>query len=269
MRHLGTQVALFITGVVFSTLSSAQVNVRDGFFDSAGVKIHYIEAGQGEAVFLHHGLTSHAQALVDVGLFERLAPNFRVIAMDARGHGQSGKPHTLESYGVEMSNDIIRLLDHLGIEKTHIVGYSMGVFVIGKAVVSHEDRFLSATFGGGAPDWEWPQELDEQIRAEAQNMRENPPQRVVDLGLDNLALSLVIDGESQLVVTKEGLEGLRIPLMAIVGSEDDGMIDYVRNFAELLPNMNYVVMDGIEHNVGMRAPQFAASLAEFLAANKN
>lgn len=266
MRYTLVRVTLCLAGIAFSSLACAQISIRDGFFDSAGVKIHYIEAGAGEVVFLHHGQGGNARNWVDVGIVERLAPEFRVIAIDARGHGQSDKPHTPESYGVEMSNDIIRLLDHLGVEKAHIVGYSFGVWASIKAVVSHEDRFLSATFGGAAPDWEWPQELDERVRANARNMRENPEQRVVDLGLDNLALSLVIEGTSQLVVPKESLERLLIPLMAIVGSEDR-QFNPVRRLAELLPDMKYVVMNGVDHNGTIRAALFVESLDEFLNAN--
>ncbi len=47
-----------------------------------------------------------------------------------------------------MAEDVVRLLDHLGIEKAHIVGYSLGGFTTLKLVTMHPERFLSATLGG-------------------------------------------------------------------------------------------------------------------------
>ena len=65
--------------------------VADGPFDSAGVQIHYSDNGDGETVVLVHGLLGNhqqwqpvASALVNAG--------YRVVAIDARGHGQSDKP---------------------------------------------------------------------------------------------------------------------------------------------------------------------------------
>jgi pimeloyl-ACP methyl ester carboxylesterase len=49
-----------------------------------------------------------------------------VTAIDNRGHGQSDKPHNADAYGSNMSDDVIRLMDHLKIKKAHVLGYSMG-----------------------------------------------------------------------------------------------------------------------------------------------
>jgi len=96
-------------------------------FDSNGVSIQYTVEGQGEPVVLIHGL--HASTDINwraPGIIKALAENYQVIAMDVRGHGHSGKPEQEEAYGMEMVEDVIRLLDHLKIKKAHVVGYSMG-----------------------------------------------------------------------------------------------------------------------------------------------
>jgi len=69
-----------------------------------------------------------------------------VIAIDARGHGKSGKPADAKAYGAEMGQDIVRLLDHLKIPRAHIVGFSMGAIIVGHLVTTNPDRFISATF---------------------------------------------------------------------------------------------------------------------------
>ena len=64
------------------------------------------------------------------------------------GHGKSGKPRGTSQYGVEMARDVIRLLDHLQISRAHMVGYSMGGFIVMNLLAAHPDRFLTATLGG-------------------------------------------------------------------------------------------------------------------------
>src|SRR5438105_4735903 len=107
-------------------------------FDSAGVKIAYIESGKGEDVILVHGLYSSAQMnWVMPGIFKRLAEKYRVVALDLRGHGDSDKPDAEDAYGQPMVDDITRLMDHLKIQKAHIVGYSLGGIIVMKFVVDH------------------------------------------------------------------------------------------------------------------------------------
>jgi pimeloyl-ACP methyl ester carboxylesterase len=89
-------------------------------FQAAGVKLHYLAAGQGEPVILLHGLASSAEI------------NWKltgVIALDLPGHGQSDKPEKESAYGKQVVEDVVLLMDHLKIQKAHIVGYSIGGWV--------------------------------------------------------------------------------------------------------------------------------------------
>jgi pimeloyl-ACP methyl ester carboxylesterase len=128
---------------------------QDQFFDSNGVRIRYVEQGSGDVVVLLHGNGSTLKAWIDAGVFPQLAQEYRVIALDARGHGQSGKPHDVHAYGREMGLDVIRLLDHLGIRRAHIVGYSMGASITAQLLTTHAERFRSATLGGAAGRFRW------------------------------------------------------------------------------------------------------------------
>src|SRR5438093_10296877 len=95
--------------VIFGGLARAE----DGNFDSNGVKIHYVIEGEGDAVILIHGfVANHVIQWKAPGIMKELAKNYKVIAIDNRGHGQSGKPHQVEKYGVEMVEDVVRLMDH-------------------------------------------------------------------------------------------------------------------------------------------------------------
>jgi pimeloyl-ACP methyl ester carboxylesterase len=79
------------------------------------------------------------------------APGFLVIALDCRGHGKSDKPHDVAKYGHEMAADVVRLLDHLKVDKAHLVGYSSGAFIAGNVAANHPERVLSVVYGGQAP----------------------------------------------------------------------------------------------------------------------
>lgn len=137
-------------GLLALGLASKPPVVIDAVFDSNGVEIHYVSAGEGEPVVLLHGWMS------DVSMWGRLDTNpateqYQLIAVDLRGHGKSDKPHDPEQYGPEMAEDVVRLLDHLELQKAHLIGYSMGAIVAGKIAATHPDRVLSIVYGGQAP----------------------------------------------------------------------------------------------------------------------
>ena len=94
----------------------AQSALEDKFFDSKGVTIRYVDVGRGEPVVLVHGFSSSVEGNWGApGVIAALEKDFRVVALDCRGHGKSDKPHDAAAYGNEMVEDVARLLDHLGI----------------------------------------------------------------------------------------------------------------------------------------------------------
>jgi pimeloyl-ACP methyl ester carboxylesterase len=97
-------------------------------FDSAGVPIYFEDRGAGDPVVLVHGFASNADNNWGVtGWLDLLARSYRVVALDCRGHGKSGKPHDVADYaGTIMEDDVVRLMDHLSIRRALLMGYSMG-----------------------------------------------------------------------------------------------------------------------------------------------
>src|SRR5262245_47419701 len=118
-------------------------------FDSAGVRIHYTIHGRGDPVILIHGLYSNGRMNWDLtGITAELANQHQVIALDCRGHGQSGKPEAEGSYGTNMVEDVVRLMNHLKIARAQVVGYSMGGMIAMKLATMHPDRLSSVVLGG-------------------------------------------------------------------------------------------------------------------------
>ena len=125
-------------------------------FDSDAVEIAYEVAGEGPPIVLVHGFAaSIAMNWKTTAWFKTLTgAGRRVIALDCRGHGKSGKPHDPEAYrGGRMPDDVIRLMDHLSLERADLMGYSMGGMLSSYLLVHHPARFSSvvlAGIGGGA-----------------------------------------------------------------------------------------------------------------------
>ncbi len=129
------------------------------YFDSAGARIHYTDEGSGVPVILVHGFAANANLNWRLpGIINRLKKEYRVIAMDTRAHGFSDKPHDTGKYGMNMVDDVARLMDHLKIEKAHLAGYSMGGFISLAFAGKYPERLLSLTQGGSGwyPRGEYP-----------------------------------------------------------------------------------------------------------------
>lgn len=124
-------------------------------FNSDGVRIAYIDVppadGAGKPILLIHGFASnHAVNWVNTQWVRALTQaGYRAIALDNRGHGESEKLYDPAAYSSDaMANDAIRLLDHLGIERAHVMGYSMGGRITAHIALDHADRVRSALIGG-------------------------------------------------------------------------------------------------------------------------
>ncbi len=120
-------------------------------FNSDGVEIAYLDEGGGEPMLLIHGFASNTQAnWVDTGWVRELTrAGYRVISIDNRGHGRSAKPHDPALYGAPiMAEDARRLLDHLGLPRADVMGYSMGARITAFLTMAHPARVRSAVFAG-------------------------------------------------------------------------------------------------------------------------
>ena len=111
------------------------------------MKLNYVEQGTGDPVFLIHGLFG---SLSNLGNLARvLAPNYRVISVDLRNHGNS--PHDAEMCLVSMANDIIELMNSLSIASAYFVGHSLGGKVAMQLAMNSPDRVKSLVVADISP----------------------------------------------------------------------------------------------------------------------
>ena len=116
-----------------------------------GVTLHYQDEGEGPPVLLLHGLGNSGQDWeFQVPALRRAG--YRLIRPDLLGFGHSGLPES--GYGPEdMASDMRALLTHLGVERAHLVGYSMGGAVAYQLAVDEPRRWLSLAIINSVPSF--------------------------------------------------------------------------------------------------------------------
>ena len=122
------------------------------FAENKGIRIHYHVEGDGTPLVLQHGLTSDIERWYMHGYVNELSDDYKLIIVDARGHGKSDKPHSSDKYdGESMASDVIAVLDQERINKAHYIGYSMGGSIGFYLAKIFSNRFHSLIIGGMHP----------------------------------------------------------------------------------------------------------------------
>jgi len=122
------------------------------FITREGIRIRYEQDGKGPPLVLHHGFSSNLEVWLAAGYARTLRTDYQLILIDARGHGASDKPHDPHTYRLEeFADDVVAVLDELGIAKAHYWGYSMGAAIGFEIIRRAPTRFHSFTLGGHTP----------------------------------------------------------------------------------------------------------------------
>jgi pimeloyl-ACP methyl ester carboxylesterase len=108
---------------------SSRLTPVDGFIDTNGVRLHYVDWGSASQppVLLLHGGSAHAHWWDFV--VPALAARYRCVALDLRGHGDSGWPATLDYRLETHAADVAAAIDALDLRDVAVVGHSFGGFV--------------------------------------------------------------------------------------------------------------------------------------------
>jgi pimeloyl-ACP methyl ester carboxylesterase len=257
-----------------SAVRAADEPAESTFTASDGVKIHYLELGQGTPVVLIHGYTgtAHGNWFLN-GVGQALAKKHHVVAIDCRGHGQSEKPHEPEKYGKQMVKDVVELMDHLKIPKAHVHGYSMGGFIVTQLLVMAPERFITASYGGsGVP------EVEDAYKAQVpkDNPGPDPQEKEATATLltnpqrDDKALAAVRQAWNQNDRGAIDLTKIKIPVLAING-EFDGPNNKTHRMKRELADFEAVVLPGKSHLTAIMAgyiPQlYIDALVKFIDEN--
>ena len=218
-------------------------------FDSNGVKIAYSVQGKGEPVVLIHGWLSCGWINWDLpGTTGLLAKDHRVITLDMPGHGASDKPTKDEAYGPELVENVVRLMDHLKIEKAHIVGYSMGGIIAAKFLAKYPQRTLSGTLGGMG----WLREGSFEQKIFAAGGKDGKPVGVCFRSLAKLAL------------TEQEIKSIRVPVVILFGDRDGLKKGYVEPLQRVRKDWPVIEIKDADHITCILKPQFKEEIQKWL-----
>lgn len=247
-------------------------------FTSDGLRLAYFDEGprDGDPIVLVHGFGSNVRVnWVQTGWVDTLVgAGFRVIALDNRGHGASEGPHDPARYNTRdcLAEDVRRLMDHLGLDRADVMGYSMGAWITGHLATLHPERLRSAIFGGlamaMATGLGGQETIAAALEAETDDAVTSPKGRVYrafgkQTGSDLLALAACMRGSRQPVPVDQ-LAALRLPVLIAVGTKDDvaGSVDAL---AAIIPGSEVLPIPGRDHMLATGDKVFKAGALDFLA----
>jgi len=244
-------------------------------FTHDGTEIAYLDEGEGEPIVLVHGFASNKEVnWVSPGWVTTLTrAGRRVIALDNRGHGDSTKLYDPAAYhSAIMAQDARALIEHLGLPRADVMGYSMGARITAFLALAHPECVRAAVLGGlgirlvegvGLPDTIAhaleAASLDEVSDPTAYMFRAFAEQTKSDLR----ALAACLRGSRQTLSRAEAGR-IAVPLMVAVGTEDP-IAGSPQALAALIPGAQALAIPGRDHMLAVGDKVFKAKVLEFLA----
>jgi pimeloyl-ACP methyl ester carboxylesterase len=243
-------------------------------FKTGPVDLAYIDEGDGEPVVLVHGFASTKEVnWVNPGWVTTLTrAGRRAIAFDNRGHGASTRLYDPALYHTAlMADDIRGLLDHLGLARADILGYSMGARNTAFLALNHGDRVRSAILGGlgihlveGAG---LPHSIADALEALSIDDVADPQGRMFrafadQTKSDRMALAACIRGSRQ-SLSRSDAARIAVPVLVAVGSKDN-IAGSPHELAALIPGSRALDIPGRDHMLSVGDRFFKEAVLTFL-----
>lgn len=260
------------------------------------VRLYYEEVGQGTPIlFVHEFASDHRGWEPQMRAFGQ---RYRCIAYSARGYTPSDVPSDKNAYSYRhVMRDAVAVLDHLKIDRAHLIGLSMGGYTSLQVALNHPDRVRSlvlAGTGSGSERW-YTQDFQKHSRALGDMFeREGSaavaktygfgPSRVPFLLKDPRGFAEFVDrlaehdaqgsantsrgfqgGRPSLYDFEAELKKLTTPALIVVGDEDDRCIEPSRFLKQAIPAAGLVMLAKTGHAVNLEEPAlFNQAVADFL-----
>jgi pimeloyl-ACP methyl ester carboxylesterase len=244
-------------------------------FDNGAVEIAYLDEGEGEPIVLVHGFASSKNVnwVYPTWVSELKKAGRRVIALDNRGHGESGKLYDPAQYEVAiMAGDVVALMDHLGIERADIMGYSLGSRMTAVLALSHPQRLRSAILGGigigmivgGGPG------ENVAVALEAPSLEDvtDPVGRTFrafadQTRSDHRALAACLRGSRRLMTSDEAAR-IDVPVLIAVGTTDE-IAGSAQALGEIIPGAEVLDIPNRDHMRAVGDKVYKAGVIDFLS----
>jgi pimeloyl-ACP methyl ester carboxylesterase len=243
-------------------------------FENNGVTLAYDDIGQGDCIVLIHGFASNRnenwRRVGWYGAIER--KRMRLLALDQRGHGESAKPHDEASYRNDvLLGDVIALMDHAGVKRAHVMGYSMGARTALAFGLTHPDR-VNHLIAGGVGDKLFDTRpaghpmrdamLAENVDAISEPLLRSFRTFAEEQGEDCEALAACAS-ELDFGLARENLSMIAVPTLIVAGGRD-ALAGSAQRLADIIPGARAVTLPGCDHFSAIPHALFKASVFDFL-----
>ncbi|HBM87070.1 MAG: alpha/beta hydrolase [Parvibaculaceae bacterium] len=239
--------------------------------DINGISVYYETYGDGSPVLVLHGGSAFIETMHNQ--ITALADHHFVVAPDSRAHGRTGDADGVPLSYAQMADDMIALMDHMGLAKADIVGWSDGGNIgidiairyptrVGKLVTYgsnfHTNGLVPDEEGAGInsspddPSWEV-------VRSFYQSVAPNPDHWPVFHG------KLMTMWDTQPTFTTDDLGRISSPVLVMAGEFDSIKETHTREMAASIPNGSLVIVEGEDHFAPLMAPEkVTPRIVEFL-----
>jgi pimeloyl-ACP methyl ester carboxylesterase len=244
-------------------------------FHNGAVEIAYLDEGEGDPIILVHGFASSKNVnwVYPTWVSELKKAGRRVIALDNRGHGDSGKLYDPARYEIAiMADDVIALMDHLAIDRADIMGYSLGSRMTAVLALKAPQRLRSAILGGigigliagGGPG----ESVAEALEAPSLEDVTDPVGRTFrafadQTRSDRRALAACLRGSRRLM-TREEAARIRVPVLIAVGGNDE-IAGSAAALGEVVPGAQVLDIPYRDHMRAVGDKVYKVGVADFLS----
>ena len=259
-------------------LTSQKMELSMPSFHNGDVEIAYLDEGEGEPIVLVHGFASSKNVnwVYPTWVSELKKAGRRVIALDNRGHGDSGKLYDAAQYEIAiMAGDVVALLDHLAIERADVMGYSLGSRMTAVMALGQPQRLRSAILGGigiGMIEGGGPGE-NVALALEAPSLDDvtDPVGRTFrafadQTRSDRRALAACLRGSRRLM-TRDEAAGINVPVLIAVGTADE-IAGSAQALGKIIPGAQVLDIPNRDHMRAVGDKVYKTGVIEFLSRQK-
>ena len=239
MKQLGTILFWFLP----------VLGIAQKYTDINGLKMYYEVKGEGNPLLVLHGGTGSIESMTKI--IDYFSESYRVIANDREGHGKTSDTDKEFSYS-RMTDNTVKLLDHLNLKQVNVIGYSDGGIIALELAMRYPERIKKAVYVGtnyhhnGMPD-----EIKDWIR------QSDLSEKIKKLWLTQPTFSI------------EDLKKIKCPSLILIGDRDGTYLEHTISLYRNIENAELSIIPDASHAVLDEKPKLVHAIMEEFLKSKN